>query len=103
MMNLALYRDARFNSRHEARYASDTYGRFLQPLARKLSDRIRAVDVGTGDGSFLHELLGAGFIDVAGIEPSSAPIARTEESVRRLIRYGIFRRNAGFSTGSPLP
>ncbi len=33
-----------------------------------------ALDIGTGDGAFLAELLRAGYTDVIGIEPSSAPI-----------------------------
>jgi SAM-dependent methyltransferase len=86
-----LYRDADFDSREEARLASRTYGRFLPGIVRRLPDRVGAVDVGTGDGTFLVELLTAGFRDVAGIEPSSAPIAAADPSVRPLIRHDIFR------------
>ena len=41
----------------------------------RLPNRRGALDVGTGDGAFLERLLAAGFSDVAGIEPSAAPIA----------------------------
>ena len=86
-----LYNNADFASREEARYASRTYGRMLGRIARKLPDRVGAVDVGTGDGVFLHELLGAGFREVAGVEPSAAPIEAAAASVRPLIRHDIFR------------
>ena len=87
----SLYRDAAFDSREEARLASRTYGRLLQRIIPRLPDKIRAVDVGTGDGVFLRELLAAGFRDVVGIEPSSAPIAAADREIRPLIRQDIFR------------
>jgi SAM-dependent methyltransferase len=89
-----LYQNAEFASREEARYASRTYGRILGGIASKLPDRVGAVDVGTGDGVFLHELLAAGFSDVSGIEPSAAPIEVADASVRSLIRHDIFRPNS---------
>jgi SAM-dependent methyltransferase len=94
-----LYDNADFASREEARYASRTYGRILGRIVRKLPDRVGAVDIGTGDGVFLHELLAAGFREVAGIEPSAAPIEAADASVRPLIRHDIFRPNS-FPAGS---
>jgi SAM-dependent methyltransferase len=95
----SLYRDADFDSGGEARQASRTYGQFLGPIAKNLPDLIGAVDVGTGDGAFLRELLAAGFSDVVGIEPSTAPIEAADESVRSLIRHDIFKPNS-FPAGS---
>jgi SAM-dependent methyltransferase len=94
-----LYDDADFASREEARYASQTYGRILRRIVRRLPDRVGAVDVGTGDGVFLHELLSAGFGEVSGIEPSAAPIEAADAAVRPLIRHEIFRPNS-FPAGS---
>jgi SAM-dependent methyltransferase len=64
-----------------------------------LPDRIRAVDVGTGDGVFLRELLAAGFREVAGIEPSAAPVTAAAAEIRPLIRQDIFRPDL-FPAGS---
>ena len=89
-----LYREAGFDSGDEARHASRTYARFLPAIARRLPDRAGAADIGTGDGAFLHELLGAGFTGVAGIEPSTAPIEAADASVRPLIRHDIFRADS---------
>ncbi len=85
-----LYRDAAFSSGTEARFAARTYGRLLDRIARDLPDRVGALDIGTGDGAFLHELLDRQFSRVAGIEPSSAPILTAAERVRPLIRQGLF-------------
>ena len=88
-----LYRDADFDSRPEARHASRTYSRFLPRIMLNLPDHDGAVDVGTGDGSFLQELLAAGFENVAGVEPSTAPIEAAEPSIRPLIRHDMFRED----------
>jgi SAM-dependent methyltransferase len=85
------YEAAAFDSGAEARYAARTYGGFLPGICRELPDRGAALDIGTGDGAFLQELLAAGFKDVVGVEPSSAPIAAAPVSVRPLIRQGLFR------------
>jgi SAM-dependent methyltransferase len=89
-----LYRQAGFDSRQEAAYASRTYARFLPRVLSNLPDRDGAVDIGTGDGSFLRELLAAGFNNVTGIEPSIAPIEAAEPSIRPLIRHDIFRADS---------
>jgi SAM-dependent methyltransferase len=86
-----LYRDAAFDSGDEARLAARTYGSELSRLAPRLPDREGALDIGTGDGAFLHELLDLGFAGVKGIEPSSAPIAAADPRVRPWIQQGLFR------------
>ena len=85
------YQDAGFDSGEEARYASRTYAGYLASIIRQLPDKDGAIDIGTGDGAFLRELLAAGFTGVAGVEPSAAPIATAQDDVRELIRHDIFR------------
>src|SRR5437588_9965184 len=65
------YHDAAFDSAEEARYASRTYAGFLPGIVSKLPDRAGALDIGTGDGIFLAQLLRAGFSGVVGVEPSA--------------------------------
>jgi SAM-dependent methyltransferase len=84
------YRDAAFDSGQEAHFAARTYGRFLPAIARQLPDLRGTLDIGTGDGAFLEQLLAAGFQDVAGVEPSEAPIAAAQPAIAPLIRHGIF-------------
>ena len=88
------YEEAAFDSGVEARYAARTYARLLPGICRRLPDLHGALDIGTGDGAFLHELLAAGFDDVVGVEPSTAPITAASDSVRPLIRQGLFQADA---------
>lgn len=85
------YHAAAFDASVESRYAARTYGSLLRKIVRRLPDRDGALDIGTGDGAFLRELLETGFQRVVGIEPSAAPIAAADPSVRHLIRHGPFR------------
>jgi len=49
-----------------------------------------AIDIGTGDGAFLEELLRKGFTSVIGVEPSQAPITFAKDEIRPLIKHGLF-------------
>ncbi len=85
------YQDAAFDSGDEAAQASRTYANVLRShVVTTLPDRIGALDIGTGDGAFLHHLLAEGFTGVMGIEPSAAPIHAARRDVRPLIRQGVF-------------
>ena len=86
----AAYQGASFDSGEEARCASRTYASHLRRLMPSLPDRTAALDIGTGEGSFLEELLAAGFEQVSGVEPSLAAIATASSTVRAHIRQGVF-------------
>lgn len=85
------YVDAAFDSEVEAAYASRTYGKLLHPLLTRLPSRGAALDIGTGDGSFLFELKHAGFERISGVEPSKAPVAAAHAWVRPLIVNEFFQ------------
>ncbi len=90
----SLYQAAAFGSSSEAHFASRTYARILRThVVPQLADLQGALDIGTGDGAFLHELLDMEFSDVLGMEPSSAPIEASDARVRPLIRPGLFQPN----------
>lgn len=84
------YEEAAFDSGEEAQYAARTYGGFLPSILRRLPDRDGALDIGTGEGAFLEQLLARGFQNVLGVEPSAAPIAAAKANIRPLIRHGLF-------------
>jgi SAM-dependent methyltransferase len=84
------YDEAAFDSAIEAGFAARTYSEALGPLIGDLPDRCGALDIGTGEGAFLGELLDAGFTGVGGVEPSSAPIAAAERRVAQLIEHDVF-------------
>ena len=85
------YHEAAFDSSEEARYASRTYGSFLPEIIQQLPNLDGAIDIGTGDGGFLEELLCRGFTRVTGVEPSKAPILAAKNEIRPLIKHGLFR------------
>lgn len=85
------YAEAAFDSQEEAGHAARTYGRYLTRILARLPDLDGALDIGTGEGSFLRELVRAGFRDVVGVEPSRAPIEAAAADVRPLIRQEMFR------------
>ena len=60
------YEEAAFDSAEEARYAARTYAEALDEIIAGLPDRRGALDIGTGEGAFLAELLGLGFTEVRG-------------------------------------
>jgi SAM-dependent methyltransferase len=84
------YQEAAFDSSIEAHYAARTYGGFLPGILEHIPDKVGALDIGTGDGAFLEELLEHGFKKVIGVEPSKAPIAAAKKNIRPLIKAGLF-------------
>jgi SAM-dependent methyltransferase len=92
------YHEAAFDSAEESRFASSTYAAFLPAILERVPSTGGALDIGTGDGSFLLALQAAGIADVVGVEPSSAPVEAAAETVRPLIRQGPFR-GADFAPG----
>ena len=87
----AAYHDAAFDAADESHYAGLTYASYLPRIAAQLTDRKGALDIGTGDGAFLLQLLQHGFTDVVGVEPSAAPVASAKPELRSLIRHAPFR------------
>ncbi len=86
-----LYDEAAFDSVEEARYAARSYAQELRELIPTLPDRQGALDIGTGEGAFLAELLQLGFTEVGGVEPSRAPIDAADPAVANLIEHDVFR------------
>ena len=50
-----------------------------------------ALDIGTGEGSFLKELLNYGYVKVIGIEPSTEAINQADISIKNYIINNFFR------------
>lgn len=84
------YQAAAFDSAVEACFAARTYIEALRPTLQELPDRVGALDIGTGDGAFLQELLDAGFSSVGGVEPSTAPVASADPHIAGIIDHEAF-------------
>jgi SAM-dependent methyltransferase len=87
---LNAYRNAGYDSGEEADLAAETYARALRPLWERWPMRGPALEIGTGNGSFLPFLRNAGFGPVIGIEPSEAAVQAADPAVRPWIRLGRF-------------
>ncbi len=88
------YDDAAFDTADEARFAARSYADELGDLLTALPERRAALDIGTGEGAFLAELLELGFDDVSGVEPSRAPIEAADPLIAELIEHDVFRPDA---------
>ena len=84
------YIGAAFDASEESQYAARVYALLLQRILPALPDRIRALDIGTGDGAFLLKLLDAGFDEVIGVEPSAEPVRGAPSSIRPFIEQKFF-------------
>jgi SAM-dependent methyltransferase len=85
------YREADFDAGNEGAFASVTYAREIQKIMSRLPDRNEALDIGTGDGAFLDQLIRLGFQNPIGVEPSQAPYDSARLEIRQRIRLGLFR------------
>lgn len=79
------YENADYDSSDEANDASNTYYKYLK---QKMPDfpRNKALDIGTGNGSYLLNLKNGGVKDVVGIEPSREPIKHADSLVKEYIK-----------------
>jgi SAM-dependent methyltransferase len=68
----------------------EDYWRALKPFLNKI-DKKKALEIGCGNGFFLEELLGQGFQEVCGCEPSTAAIAMASPRVKENITADMFR------------
>jgi SAM-dependent methyltransferase len=95
----AAYDAAAFDSKEEATFASRTYAGLVRTLLPHLPRAGSALDIGTGEGSLLEELLDLGFDRVRGYEPSAAPLAAASERVRPLIVHDVFDIHGAAGSG----
>lgn len=93
------YRDAAFDAGIESTFAAQAYAAALRRVLAASAPRQAALDIGAGDGAFLAQLLGLGFAEVVGVEPSVEPVRRAAPEVRALLRNEFFDPN-NFLPGS---
>lgn len=84
------YHVADYDSSEEANDAAAAYIQAIQPTLRALVRRQSALEIGTGTGVFLEHLSGEGFIQLIGVEPSSAAISAAPTHRQGWIRKGVF-------------
>lgn len=92
------YKQAEFDSGQEARLAARAYMQYLKKYCPGYP-KGRAMDIGTGEGSYLKYLLRGGVKQVVGIEPSKAPVEAADKKIRKYIVNDVFRAS-DFEKGS---
>lgn len=83
------YGNASYDSNNEANDASRTYMEYLKRYLPGFPQG-RALDIGTGNGSYLKELKAGGVETVTGVEPSIAPIRAADREIATCIVNGVF-------------
>ncbi len=78
------YEQADYDSTKEACYASETYYKYLLKKAPDFQKE-DALDIGTGNGSYLLMLKEGGVKNVVGVEPSRSPIEAADTRVKSTI------------------
>jgi len=84
------YHVADYDSADEAADAAAAYMLAMRPVLQGIANKGRALEIGTGTGVLLDHLQRAGFLEVIGVEPSSAAIAAAPEYRKAWIRQGMF-------------
>ena len=84
------YEEAAYDSSEEADYASMTYVNYLKRKCLGFPKK-KAMDIGTGNGSYLKFLMDNGVKDVVGVEPSREPIEHADSKVKDKIINAPFR------------
>lgn len=87
------YHSASYDSTEEATDAAKSYALAIKPVLKKMPRCEVALEIGTGTGIFLEHLKSSGFINLLGVEPSSAAIAAAPEARRLWIREGMFEES----------
>ncbi|WP_300369648.1 class I SAM-dependent methyltransferase [Brachyspira sp.] len=90
-----MYAKAGFDSKNEANFASKTYIEYFNKFYKQTHTGggytiDLAMDIGTGEGSFLKELLNYGIKNVIGVEPSNEAINQADETVKEYILNCFF-------------
>ena len=84
------YEGASYDSSEEADYASITYFNYLNKMLPEYPKN-KALDIGTGNGSYLFMLSKAGVRKTIGIEPSKEPIKHANPAIKDKIINSPFR------------
>ncbi|MCM1174368.1 MAG: class I SAM-dependent methyltransferase [Blautia sp.] len=87
------YKEADYDSGSEADDASKTYIEYLKKYVPDFPKR-KALDIGTGNGSYLSFLLRGGVQQALGVEPSVAPIQKADDKIRKYIINDIFKKDS---------
>jgi 2-polyprenyl-3-methyl-5-hydroxy-6-metoxy-1,4-benzoquinol methylase len=85
------YHVSEYDSSEEADDAASAYIKTIQPILENLETKKKVLEIGSGTGVFLELLKNHGFIELIGIEPSSAAIEAAPRHRHAWLRKEIFK------------
>lgn len=88
----AKYEEADYDSSVEADFASITYFNYLNDILPNYPKH-KALDIGTGNGSYLGYLKQQGVCETVGVEPSKQPIAHASSLIKDCIINAPFQKD----------
>lgn len=90
---IALYRKSEVTYQNEVSNLIKSYIGCLEPVLQKLSKNAQILEIGCGSGFLLAALRKRGFLNVTGIEPSTAATQLSDTDVRDRIITEPFSKN----------
>lgn len=93
------YHISEYDSAEEADDAAFAYIKTIQPILENLKIKQKVLEIGSGTGIFLELLKNQGFVELIGIEPSSAAIESAPKHRQAWLRKEIFQEK-NFDPGS---
>lgn len=85
------YHVSEYDSSEEANDAASAYIKTIQPILKNLNIKKRVLEIGAGTGIFLELLKAHGFVELIGIEPSTAAIEAAPIHRHTWLRKEIFK------------
>lgn len=89
---LSLYETSRLQEEEIWEQAAETYFRYAKHVWPLIKDYRGILEIGCGNGAFLHKIADKGFKKTAGVEPSQASIAQADPAVKDHIKQGFFKK-----------
>jgi SAM-dependent methyltransferase len=86
-----LYHASGFGYSSEIANLRQTYGRYLDRMARHGAQRDSLLEIGCGSGFVLEEALARGYREAWGVEPSAAGVAQATPRVRPYVVCDVMR------------
>lgn len=91
---VSLYKESCNPTEDDIKSSGKVYASYLKSVLNKLSDKLKILDIGCGDGFFLKEAKRLGFKELYGVEPSKNAVNNLiPELNRKKIIIDIFKRS----------
>ena len=88
-----LYNASHFTYEEDTGFTRQTYATYFETALTRVRQRHRLLEIGCGNGFFLEEARGRGFVEVYGVEPSVDAVRHAPENLGARICVGAYERD----------